>query len=66
MGAYIYLPQEWSQGARVRIQIELLMKLQWQMFGVPTSTPETDRHMRPLNFCRKLNSEQFLLNLLFY
>ncbi len=27
LGAYVYFPQEWSQGARVLIQIELLIKI---------------------------------------
>ncbi len=34
--------------------------------GAPTSTPEIDRHMHPLSFCRKLNVEQFYLILFFY
>ncbi len=29
MGAYVYLPREWSKGAQVPIQIELLIKLQY-------------------------------------
>ncbi len=42
------------------------MKLQCQLFGAPTPTPEIGRHMRPLSFCRKLNFEQFLFEPLFY
>ncbi len=30
------------------------------IFGAPSSTPGGDRHMRSVNFCMKLNSEQLL------
>ncbi len=59
MGAYVYPQQEWSEGALVLIQIELLIKLLCQMFGAPTSTLAIDRLMRPLSFRRKFNYKQF-------
>ncbi len=57
MGAYIHLPQECSQGAQSSYSIELLMKLQCQIFEAPY-LHSWDRHMRPLSFCRKLNFEK--------
>ncbi len=38
----------------------------YQSLEPPTSTYGRDRHMRPLSFCKKLNSEQFLFEAFLY
>ncbi len=36
------------------------------LWGPLSSTPGEDRHMRPLTFCTKFNSEQLLFKEIFY
>ncbi len=50
----------------VPISQYIIIFQRWQFFEPPSSIPAGDRHVRPITFCKKFNSEQFSFEQFFY